>query len=102
MILSRDVTFDDSSLGNFSVNIFDDLEEGNFDFDALGNSDNNSIYTTELKQTGKRKDRLCEFNCSFKILSPKYRKAGLEESSASGNSKFVYPSGDQGHARGIL
>ena len=31
VVISRDVTFDESSLGDLSFNIFDDLEEANLD-----------------------------------------------------------------------
>ena len=81
-MISRDVTFDESSLGDLSVNIFDDLEEGNLDFDALEISDDDSSYTTDFKQTGKRKDRSSDFNRSLKVSSPEYHEAGLEEGSA--------------------
>ena len=55
MVISRDVTFDESSLGDLSVNIFDDLEEANLDFDAVEISDDDSPYTTDFKQIGKRR-----------------------------------------------
>ena len=79
VVISRDVTFDESSLGDLSANIFDDLEEANLDFDALEISDDDSSYTMDFKQTGNRKDRSSDFNRSFKVSSPDYRKAGLEE-----------------------
>ena len=55
VVISRDVTFDESSLGDLSVNIFDDLEEANLDFDAVEISDDDSSYTTDFKQIGKRR-----------------------------------------------
>ena len=39
IVISRDIAFDESSLGDLSVNIFEDLEEENLDFDALTISD---------------------------------------------------------------
>lgn len=62
VVISRDVTFDESSLGDLSVNIFDDLEEANLDLDALEISDDDSSYTTDFKQIGKRKDRSSDLN----------------------------------------
>ena len=82
VVISRDVTFDESSLGDLSVNIFDDLEEANLDFNALELSDDDSTYTTDFKQTGKRKDRSSALNHSLKVSSPDHREAGLEETSA--------------------
>ena len=70
VVISRDVTFGKTSLGDLSANIFDDLEEANLDFDALEISDDDSSYTMDFKQTEKRKDRSSDFNRSFKISSP--------------------------------
>ena len=39
VVISRDVMFDESSLGDLLVQIFDDVEEANLDFDALEISD---------------------------------------------------------------
>ena len=82
VVISRDVTFDESSLGDLSVNIFDDLEEANLDFDAVEISDDDSSYTTDFKQIGKRKDRSSDLNRSFKVSIPDYHETGLEEGSA--------------------
>ena len=53
VVISRDVTFDESTLGDLSVQFFDDLEEANLDFDALEISDDGSPYTTDFNQVGK-------------------------------------------------
>ena len=83
--------FDESSLGDLLVQIFDDVEEANLDFDALEISDDDSSYTTDFKQIGKRKDRSSDLNRSFKVLSPDYHETGLEEGSAPENLESRRP-----------
>ena len=65
--------------------------EYNLDFDALEISDDDSSYTTDFKQIGKRKDRSSDLNRSFKVSSPDYREAGLEEASAPDHLKSRRP-----------
>lgn len=81
-MISRYVKFDTSSFGDLEGNIFDDIEEANIDFDSLEIEDNGFTYTTNFKQTGKRKLRQQEQIQSERTLSPMYGEAGLEETSA--------------------
>ena len=81
VVISRDVTFDETTVGLSTLTTSDDDEDAPLDFDGLDISDD-SAGSLQYQQTGKRKVRSICIN-SKAAYSRSYRHgAGLEEASA--------------------
>ena len=77
-VISRDVTFDESTFGFVQTLLQDVVDDAVLDFDSMSISSEPA--TTELKQTDKRKNRSNNQEQVFK--RPACHGAGLEEISA--------------------
>ena len=80
VVISRDVTFDESTFG-FSPTLPQEIvDDTALEFDSINISD--EPCTTQLKQTGKRKHRSSNQEQDFQRTIPARHAAGLEEASA--------------------
>ena len=79
MVISRDVNFDEASLGLTTKSPSEDLDDAVPDLDLLEISEDD-VSQVNYKMTGKRK-----FRPRDNVARPSYRHNGLEESSAPDN-----------------
>ncbi|KAG3018255.1 hypothetical protein PC119_g10731 [Phytophthora cactorum] len=86
VVISRDVTFDESSFGVSTTSSSDDDDDASLDFASLEISDADTAGPTEFKQAGKRKTRSSDAD-GMSASSRSVRHAtGLEEASAPDDS----------------
>ena len=85
VVISRDVTFDESTFGFSTVSASDDDEDVALDLDSLDIGDDN-VGPTTYQQTGKRKNHSRGVGSTPANTHSVTRGAGLEESSAPENT----------------
>ncbi|KAF0688450.1 hypothetical protein As57867_019868, partial [Aphanomyces stellatus] len=85
VVISRDVTFDESSFG-LSTGSSSDDEDADLDFDSLEINDNEATGPTEFKQAGKRKDRSSDVEGASASSRSRRQATGLEQASAPDSS----------------
>ena len=80
VVISRDVTFDESTFGFSPALPHEVVDDTAMDFDSMNISD--EPCTTQFKQTGKRKSRSNRHEHIYQQTIPARNGAGLEEASA--------------------
>jgi hypothetical protein len=81
VVISRDVNFDESTIGISTISSSNNEEEVGLEFDCLEISDD-GVGSTDFRLAGKRKDRSSDADDKTTNSRQSYRATGLEEGSA--------------------